>query len=68
MTMDRVSALCPSCGFKLISPLWSDAVGGNAVANRWQCVICSSSFETVDHLDVVAMGVSEQARAHPSLN
>ena len=66
MTSEQVSAICPSCGFKPISPLWSDAVGGEAVANRWRCVICGSSFETVDHLDVVTTGAAERMRVHPS--
>ena len=54
MGSQRSSAICPACGFKLISPLWSETVTDDAIANRWRCVICSSSFETVDHVEVAA--------------
>ncbi len=71
MKSERLSALCPCCGIKLISPIWSESVGANAVSNRWRCVICSLSFETVDQVDAVAdwtVGAPDQAGVRRSLN
>jgi DNA-directed RNA polymerase subunit RPC12/RpoP len=70
MKSQRPSAICPSCGIKLISPLWSEPVEADAVSNRWRCVICSSSFETIDHVDAAAwtMGVPDRAHIQHSLN
>ncbi len=71
MKSERLSALCPCCGIKLISPICSESVGTDAVSNRWRCVICSSLFETVDHVDAVAewtMGSPDRAGVQRSLN
>ena len=49
MATTRPSAHCPRCGFKLISPKWSESVGTDDSVNLWRCPICGHDFATTEN-------------------
>jgi transcription elongation factor Elf1 len=60
-TAVRHSAKCPRCEIKLISPVWSEAIGEHETVNFWSCPICGNEFETTDNIIDAAASEKELA-------